>query len=51
MTENIKVMKLGKLSSQKNIGIIEKYYDESNWMDMSDDNKSYERDKISKNDE
>ena len=47
----MEVLKLQKLSSQKNIDNIENDYDEINWMDMSDDKKSYERDQISKNDE
>ena len=50
-TGDIEVLKLGKLSSQKNIDNIQKYSDESNWMDMSDNNKSGGRDQISKNDE
>ena len=36
MTEYIEVLKLGKLSSRKNIDNIEKYYDESNQMDMNE---------------
>ena len=51
MTENIEVLELGKLSLQKNIDNIENYYDESNRINMSDDNISYERDHMSKNDE
>ena len=35
MTEDIEVLKLGKLSSQKNIDSIEKYDDENNQTDMS----------------
>ena len=49
VTKYIEVLKLGKLSLQKNIDNIERYYDVSNWMDMSDDMKSDERDQISKN--
>ena len=49
-TENIEVLKLGKLSSQKNLGNIEKYCDKIIWMDISDDMKSNERNQISKND-
>ena len=44
-------LKLVKLSLQKNIDNIEKYYYEENWMDMIDNKGSYERDQISKNDE
>ena len=51
VTGDIEVLKLGKLSLQKNIDNIEKAYDDRNWMDMSDDNESDERDQISKNDE
>ena len=51
MPEDIEVLKLGKLSPQKNIDNIEKAYDDRNWMGMSDDNESDERDQISKNDE
>ena len=51
MTEDIEVLKLRKLSSQKNINNIEKEYDEINRMDMSDENDSDERDKIIKNNE
>ena len=36
VTEDIEVLKLGKLSSNKNIDNIEKEYDERNRMDMSD---------------
>ena len=42
MTENIEVLKLGKLSSQKNIDNIEKYYDEKNQMGTSND-KEYDK--------
>ena len=48
MTEEMEFLKLGKLSSKKNIDNIEKYYVESNWMDMIDDKDSDERDQISK---
>ena len=48
MTEEMEVLKLGKLSSKKNIDNIEKYSVESNWMDMIDDKDSDERDQISK---
>ena len=51
MTEDIEVLKLGKLIPQKNIDNILKYYYWSNRMDMSDDMDSDERDKTSKNDE
>ena len=50
MTEDAEVLKLGKLSSQKNIDKIEKYSDDSNQMDMSDDNKYEEIYQISKSD-
>ena len=50
-TEDTEVLKLGKLSSHKNIDSIEKYFYEGNCMDMSDDKDSYERYQISKNDE
>ena len=40
VTEDIVVLKLGKLIQQKNIYNIEKYSDESNWMDMSNDKDS-----------
>ena len=49
MTEDIEVLKLVKLISQKNIDNIEKYYVESNRMDMSDDKDSDESDWIGKN--
>ena len=51
VTEDIEVLKLGNLSSQKNIDNIEKYSDQINQMDMSGDKYSDERDQISKNDE
>ena len=37
MTDVIEVLKLGKLSLQKNIDNIEKEYDKRNRMDMIDD--------------
>ena len=37
MTDGIEVLKLGKLSLQKNIDNIEKEYDKRNRMDMIDD--------------
>ena len=40
VTEDIEVLKLGKLSSQKNIDNIEKYSNEGNQMDMSGDKDS-----------
>ena len=46
MTEDIEVLKPGKLSSQKNIDNIEKQSDEKNHMDMSDDKDPDERDQI-----
>ena len=51
MTEGIEVLKLRKLNSQKNMDNIEKYYDESNRMDVIYDKDSEERDHMSKNDE
>ena len=51
VTEYIEVLKMGKLSSQKNIDNIEKESDERNRMDMSDDKDSDERDQLDKNDE
>ena len=35
--------------SEKNDDNIKKEYDEINWMDISDDKDSYERDQINKN--
>ena len=49
VTEDIEILKLGKLSSQKNKDNIEKESDERNWMDMSDEKYSDERYQISKN--
>ena len=43
MNEDTEVVKLGKLSSHKNIDSIKKYFDEGNCMDMSDNKDSYER--------
>ena len=43
VTEDIEVLKLGKLSSQKNIDNIEREYDERNQMDISDYRDSGER--------
>ena len=51
VTEDIEVLKLVKLSSQKNVDNIEKESDERNRVDMSDDKDSDERYQISKNDE
>ena len=50
VTEDIEVLKLGKLRSQKNIDYLEKSYGR-NWMDMSNEKDSDERDQVSKNDE
>ena len=50
MTEDIEVLKMRKLSSQKNIVDIENYSDESNWMDMSDEKDYDERDHSIKKD-
>ena len=47
----IEVLKLRKLSLQKNIDYLEKESDERNRMDMSDDRKSDEKYQIGKNDE
>ena len=44
VTEDKEVLKMGKLSSKKNDNNIEKYDYERNWMDMSDDKDSDERD-------
>ena len=49
MNTDIEVLKLRKLSSQKNIDYIEKESDEINHTDMSDDKEYDERDQISKN--
>ena len=51
MTEDIEVLKLGKMSWQKNIDNIGKESDERYRMDMRDDKDSDERDQINKNDE
>ena len=51
VTEDIEVLKLGKLSLQKHIDNIEKIYDESDRMDISDDKKSDESHQMSNNDE
>ena len=48
LNTDIEVLKLGKLSLQKNIDSIEKESNERNWMDMSDDKDSDERYQISK---
>ena len=49
VTEDIEVLKLGELSPQKNMDNIEKYSDEIDRIDISDDEKYGERDDISKN--
>ena len=46
MTDDIEVLKLIKLSLQKNIYNIEKYSDEINLMDMIDDTESDRGDQI-----
>ena len=51
MNTDIEVLKLRKLSSQKNLDYLEKESDKINQMDMSDDKESDEREHISKNDE
>ena len=51
VNNDIEVLKLVKLSSQKNVDNIEKESDERNRVDMSDDKDSDERYQISKNDE
>ena len=51
LTDHMEVLEQGKLSSQKNIDNIEKWYDESNRIDIIDDKESDERDQMSKNDE
>ena len=43
MTDDIDVLNLGKLSSQKNMDNIEKESDKNNQIDMIDDKESYER--------
>ena len=50
MTDYTEVLKLGKLSSQRNIDNINKEYFEINLMNISDDKDSDERDRISEND-
>ena len=49
VTDDIEVLKLGKLSSKQNIDNIERESDEINRMDMSDYKDSDEIDKIDKN--
>ena len=51
VSDVIEVLKLGKLSTQKNIDNVQKESDENNWMDMSDDKKYDKRDQTSTNDE
>ena len=51
VNDDIEVLKLGKLSLQKNIDNIEKSCGESNCIDISDDKDSDEIDKIGVNDE
>ena len=51
VTNDIEVFKLVKLSSKKNNDNIEKEFDEINWIDVSDDKDSDERDQIDKYDE
>ena len=46
VTNDIEVLKLGKLDQQKNTDNIEKESDERNWMDMIDEKESDERDQI-----
>ena len=46
MTGDIEILKVGKLSSQKNIDNIDKEYDERNWLDIIVDNESDERDQM-----
>ena len=46
VTNDIEVLKMGKLSWQQNMDNIEKQSDERNRMDMMDDKEYYERDKI-----
>ena len=46
LTDDIKILKQGNLISQKNIGDIEKEYDESNQIDTFDDKEYDERDHI-----
>ena len=51
VSDVIQYLKLVKLSSHKNLDMVDKYSDEINPMNMSDDNDSDERDQMSKNDE
>ena len=44
----VEVLKLGKLSSQKNLDNIEKESDKGNRIDMVDDKESHERYRIGK---
>ena len=46
MTHDIKVLKMGKFSSQKNIDNIEKEYDKSNQIGIVGDKESNKREKI-----
>ena len=49
LTDHMEVLEQGKLSSQKNIDNIEKWYDESNRIDIIDDKDSNERYQIGEN--
>ena len=51
LTGDIEFLKLGKLGSQENIDNVEKEHGERNWIDMSSEKESDERDKIGQNDE
>ena len=46
MFDDIELLKMGKLSSQKNIDKVEKYSDKINQMDIIDDEEYDERNQI-----
>ena len=50
VNDDIEVSKLGKLSSKKNYGNVEKESGERNQIDMNDEKEYDERDQIDKND-
>ena len=49
MTYDIKVLKLGKLSSKRHIYNVDKGYDERNWIYMGEEKESDKRYQIGKN--
>ena len=51
VSDVIEDLKIGKLSLHENLDNVDKYSNKRNWIDMSDDKDSAERDQISKNDE